>query len=93
MKWCKKRLIVPLASLATLTLAGCETLTPFGKSEPVPANAAAIAGSIGNMETEAADTCRTKQNAAKINSKIDTLKSGKETVYKADCALQPKKTS
>ena len=42
------------------------------------------------MKTRPADTCETKRDAAEINSKIDTLKTGKETVYKADCAV-PKK--
>ena len=88
----RERRTLLLASLLTLPLAGCATLTP--QSE-VPVSAKAIAESIGNMRTRAGDTCETKQEAAALNSKLDTIKFGKEVVYKADCASasKPPKTS
>lgn len=77
-----KGLAMLAVSPVILMLAACSTLT--GQSE-VPASAKAVAESIGNMRTREADTCETKKAAAEINSKIDTIKLGKETVYKADC--------
>ena len=46
------------------------------------------------MHTRPGDTCETKQDAAAINSRIDTIKNnGKETVYRADCSAKVAETT
>lgn len=34
------------------------------------------------------DTCETQKQVAEHNSRLETLKSGKETVYKAPCQIE-----
>jgi hypothetical protein len=89
----KKSSFAPLALAASLALAtgGCAILTP--KTETTPVEAKKVAEAIGNMKTRTADTCPTRQDAAELNSRIDTIKTGRETVYKADCAAAAKAKS
>lgn len=75
-----------LLSLATLHLAGCATPTPSSSKavkrifEPVP-----------NYESA---PCEYQRKWAAHNSKVATLKAGKEVVYKAPCDVdKPKVTS
>lgn len=75
------------AGLSTLPLAGCLTPTTG------PTSAAAVAESIGHVRPSKADTCETQRQIAAQSSKIDTIVTGKETVYKADCKEQPSPAS
>jgi hypothetical protein len=70
-----------LLGLSILLLAGCST------PDTAPTSAAAIAQSIGHIRPSRRDTCETQQQVAAQSSKLDTITSGKETVYKADCSL------
>jgi hypothetical protein len=56
----------------------------------VPTSAAAIAASIGHVRPSRRDTCETQIQIAAQSSRIATIQSGQETVYKADCAALPK---
>jgi len=44
-----------------------------------------VADAIGHIKPSRQDTCETQQQAAAQSSRIDTIKTGKEVVYKADC--------
>lgn len=70
-----RKLALLAASLSTLLLAGCETLT-------TATSAAATANSIGHVEPSKADTCETQRKLAAQSSRIDTIIKGKEVVYK-----------
>ena len=70
-----------LLGLSILPLAGCST------PDTAPTSAAAIAQSIGHIRPSRRDTCETQQQVAAQSSKLDTITSGKETVYKADCSV------
>lgn len=48
-------------------------------------SAADTAKSIGHVKPSKADTCETQKQVAEQSSRIDTIITGKETVYKADC--------
>lgn len=79
----RKRRPLLLLALSILPLPGCETPTT------APTSAAAIAGSIGHIRPSRRDTCETQQQVAAQSSKIATIETGKEVVYKADCAWAP----
>lgn len=66
-----------VASLC-LALAGCETLTPALTS-------AGAADAFKPISASPADTCETQRQVAEHNSRLDTIKTGKETVYRAHC--------
>jgi hypothetical protein len=46
-----------------------------------------VAESIGHVAPSKADTCETQKALAAQSSRIDTIVSGKEVVYKADCPI------
>lgn len=80
-----KKLLLPLLlSLSTLALAGCSILSTGTDATP-PLSAAAVATMIGHVRPSRSDTCETKVQLAEQSSKIATLQTGKETVYKAGC--------
>lgn len=72
------KLIALLASLVTLQLAACSTLTSgMTKASAIDA--------FKPIRISKRDTCETKKQVAEHNSRYDTIRNGKETVYKADC--------
>lgn len=74
-----KKLTVPLIAAAALMLVACET----------PINGVTSKGALDAFKPIASspkDTCDTQVQIAEHNSRYDTLKTGKETVYKAPCA-------
>ena len=79
------RLTVPLASLA-ITLAGCSTLTPGVTS-------LGAAEAFKPIASSPKDTCETQRQIAEHNSRLDTIKTGKEVVYKAHCENAPRVAS
>lgn len=74
------RLIVPGLYLVTLALAGCST--PTGVSTKGALDA------FKTISSSPKDTCQTQREVAEHNSRYDTLKNGKEVVYKAECNTQ-----
>jgi hypothetical protein len=61
-------------------VAGCETY-------PSGTNSKKIADAIGTITPSRNDTCGTLKQIAEQTSKIETIRQGKEVVYKApDCA-------
>ncbi len=50
----------------------------------MPLSAAAIASAVGHVRPSKADTCETQVQVAAQSSRIATLQTGKETVYKPD---------
>lgn len=70
-------------ALATLALAGCETLTPAPKLDSRGAVRALPAIKYD-------DYCSAQRGIAEHNSRVDTLKSGKRRVYKAPCDVEKK---
>lgn len=75
-----KKLIVLLPSLG-LALAGCSTLTPGVTS-------LGAADAFKPIAASPRDTCETQRQVAEHNSRLDTIKTGKEVVYKAHCETQ-----
>jgi len=78
-----RRLTLPLASLLILALPACSTPTTGLTS------AADTARSIGHVKPSRADTCETQNQIAQQSSRIDTIITGSEKVYKADCKPAP----
>lgn len=74
-----------LALLAILPLAGCGTPT-LGLS-----NGGALAA-FKPIEASPADTCTTQKAVAEHNSRYDSIKNGKPTVYKAPCEVDKKQS-
>jgi hypothetical protein len=71
------------ASLSILSLAGCST--PI-----IATSGSAVAESIGHVTASKKDTCATQKALASQSSRIDTIITGTETVYKpAPCQEQP----
>jgi hypothetical protein len=72
-----RKLTMLLVSLAP-ALAACETpisgVTSLGAAE-----------AFRPIAASPADTCETQKQVAEHNSRLDTIKSGKEVVYKAAC--------
>lgn len=58
--------------------------TPITETE-----AAKTASAIGHVRPSKADTCETQKQVAEQSSRIDTIITGKEAVYKADCKSAP----
>ena len=79
----KKKLMPLVASLAMTILPACSTPI-IGQT-----SAADTAKSIGHVKPSKADTCETQKQVAEQSSRIDTIISGKEQVYKADCKPAP----
>ena len=78
----KNRLALLAASLSTLLLGACSTLTTV-------TSAASTAESIGHVEPSKADTCETQRKLAAQSSRIDTIINGKEVVYKPSPCKAP----
>lgn len=74
--------ITLLASLSILLLPGCATRT----TEPTSLSASQTATAIGHIRPSAKDTCDTQVQVAEQSSRIATIATGKETVYKPACA-------
>lgn len=73
-----RKLIAPLIAAVTLTCAACGT----------PTSGVTSKGALDAFKPIASspkDTCQTQVAVAEHNSRYDTLKTGKETVYKAPC--------
>lgn len=70
-------------------LAGCST--------PMFVTTKGATDAFRPIQMSRRDTCETQKQIAEHNSRYDTLKTGKETVYKAPCQLEkpstPAKTS
>lgn len=74
-----KPFLKPLAlAISLLPVAGCATQTTV-------IDAAKIANTIGHIEPSRKDTCETQKQVAEQSSRIETIKTGKEVVYKAAC--------
>lgn len=73
-------------AISLFPVAGCATNT-------TGTDAAKIAGAIGHINPSKRDTCETQRQVAAQSSRIDTIKTGKEIVYKsAPCADASKNT-
>lgn len=70
------------ASLLILPLAACETPT-------TATDAKRIAESIGHVRPSKRDTCETQQQVAAQSSRIDSIVSNKEVVYKPEPCKAP----
>lgn len=77
-----RKLIVPALALA-VPLAGCATPTPS------LTNGGALAA-FKNIPNSPKAPCDMQKAVAEHNSRYDTLKNGKEVVYKAPCQVDPK---
>lgn len=75
------KLIALVLALAPL-LAGCETLSYVTTEGAVTA--------FKPIAMSRKDTCETQKQVAEHNSRYDTLKTGKEVVYKAPCQIDKK---
>ena len=85
----RRKLAMLAASLLIPMLGACA-------SQPTVTEARKIAEAIGHVRPSRRDTCDTQQQIAAQSSRIDTIVTGKETVYKPDCSTRvepPKKTS
>ena len=84
----RAKLPLLLLSLSILLLQGCALNTEM-------TSAKAVAEGIGHVHASRSDTCRTQEQIAEQSSKIDTIITGRETVYKPDCPkkIVPKATS
>ena len=71
---------MPLASL--LLVAGCG-ISPTGTDSKK------VADAIGTIKPSRQDTCGTLKQIAEQTSKIETIKQGKEVVYKAPPCEKP----
>lgn len=67
-----------MPALSLLAAAGCA-------SPIIATDAAKVANAIGHIEPSKRDTCETQKQVAAQSSRIDTIKTGKEVVYKAAC--------
>lgn len=77
--------ILLLASLSILPLQACAILTTARTDGSV--EAAHIANRIGHVKPSSRDTCETQADLAAQSSRIDSIATGKEVVYKpAPCA-------
>lgn len=79
--------LIPLALVAAIhALAACST----------PISGPTTKGTLDAFKTlsmSRKDTCQTQQEIADHNSRYDTLKTGKDTVYKAPCVLEKPKNA
>lgn len=73
--------LTPLA-LSLALVAGCA-------NSPSGINAKKVADAIGTITPSRRDTCETQRQIAEQSSRIDTIRQGKEVVYKAP-ACAPK---
>lgn len=78
MKRSLAKLMLPLASLLMIPLQGCATQTTVTEARKT-------AEAIGHVKPSKADTCDTQRQIAAQSSRIDTLITGSETVYKSEC--------
>ena len=82
----KKPWTPPLLALATLALAGCETLT----SAPTKLDATAATALYRPIAASRRDTCETQRQVAEHNSRHETLTKGAPVAFKAACDLDQK---
>lgn len=75
-----RRKLPPLLASLLMTLLQACAIPGTGLTE-----AKKTAEAIGHVSPSKADTCETQRQIAAQSSKIDTIVTGKETVYKADC--------
>jgi len=75
-----------LLAAVTPTLGACSTLTPGLTSKGALDAFQPIRGS-------AADTCETQRQVSEHNSRYETLKTGKEVVFKAHCDKAPQRVA
>ena len=73
MKLCLK---LSLLALSLVPVAGCSTF-------PTATDAKKVAEVIGTIKPSRSDTCETQRQVAEQSSRIETIKQGKEVVYKA----------
>lgn len=60
-------------------------------SSPSGIDAKRVADAIGTIKPSRSDTCETLKQIAEQSSRIETIKQGKEVVYKSPpCAEEPK---
>ena len=74
------RLIIPVFAVA---LSGCGT-------QYTATDAKKVADAIGHIEPSRRDTCETQRQVAAQSSRIETIKAGKEVVYKAPVCPETK---
>jgi hypothetical protein len=67
-----------------LLLAACGTPTPGVTSK-------GALDAFKPIASSPKDTCQTQEEIAEHNSRYDTIKTGKEVVYKAPCRVDPPK--
>lgn len=80
------RLTLPALALAILACAGCATLTP-GQ----PSAALTKRGAVKALPPIRYNSyCEAQRGIAEHNSRVDTLRAGKDVTYKAPCELEPK---
>jgi len=60
-------------------------LLPACGSPTTVTEAAKTAETIGHVRPSKRDTCETQEQIAAQSSRLDTIITGKETVYKAEC--------
>lgn len=72
---------LPLAASLAL-VAGCSTHT-------TGTDAAKVASAIGHIKPSRADTCETQKQVAEQSSRLESIRQGKEVVYKAPPCDQP----
>ncbi len=65
-----------LLASSLVMVAGCETY-------PSGTNSKKVADAIGTIEPSRKDTCGTLKQIAEQTSRIETIRQGKEVVYKA----------
>lgn len=73
--------LLPLVPLA-LAVAGCAT--------PTSVTTKGALDSFRPLTMSKRDTCDTQREIAEHNSRYDTLKTGKETAYRAPCDIDKK---
>lgn len=71
-----------LALFPALALAGCET--------PMSVTTKGALDSFRPLMMSRKDTCGTQREIAEHNSRYETLRTGKETVYRAPCDVDKK---
>lgn len=78
-----KQLAKAAVPLIALALAGCQT------SQSTPAIGAKLLDDMPKVENSNRSPCWQQIQIAKQRAYIDTVRTGKEHVYRADCTEQP----
>lgn len=76
----QSRKLTALALALVPALAGCSTLTYVTTKGATDA--------FRPIKMSRRDTCETQKQIAEHNSRYDTMKTGKETVYRAPCQVE-----